>query len=118
MLKIDYLIWLIVIPLELQRGYSEDAAEADEGMANGPVPEDSSRNRKSRKSVKVPSRPTRAGSISKDYERSNQMNGSLDPGKMPRASSELQLNSRRKDHTPDPDSKDGKKKSRGKSPFR
>ena len=106
---------------ELQRGYSEDAAEADEGMVNGPVPEDSSRNRLSRKSMKVPSRQTRAGSISKmqDYDRSsNQMNGSLDPGKMARASSELQLNLRRKDQTPDPDSKDGKKKSRGKSPFR
>jgi len=94
-------------------------------MVNGAGGEDGSRSRLAKrgtlgKSVKLHSQ--RAGSTSKmlDYDNSSQLNGSTGTGhgKMERATSELQIPLRRKDLTPDPDSKDEKKKSRGKSPFR
>ena len=106
---------------ELQRGYSEDVAENDDMMMH----HDDDRGRsntgvKRGKSMKAPpQKPTRSGSsrqLQQQYEGEN----ALDPTKLPRASSEMQLNRSKTSHgmTPDPESKEEKKKSRGKSPFR
>ena len=67
----------------------------------------------------TPQKPARSGSsrqLQQQYEGEN----ALDPTKLPRASSEMQLNRSKAPHglTPDPESKEEKKKSRGKSPFR
>lgn len=89
-------------------------------MVNGNAEEGRSRGTKRgtlNKSVKSPTRPQRAGSVSKMHDSSSQMNGSTGHGKMERAASELHIMRRKDGTTPDPDSGE-KKKNRGKSPFR
>lgn len=65
--------------LGLQRGYSEDAVEADELIMNGPSPDSPPSKMKHK-----PSRPLRRGSLSRNatYDKleNTQMNGSLEPG--------------------------------------
>ncbi|CAG7728856.1 unnamed protein product, partial [Allacma fusca] len=105
---------------ELQRGYSEDVVESDDMMLTDSH-DDRSRGLKRGKSTKVPpTKPARSGSISRQLQYDQSTGATLDTTKLPRASSEMQLNRSKKDHalTPDPEAKEEKKKSRGKSPFR
>nr|CAD7424343.1 unnamed protein product [Timema monikensis] len=95
----------------LQRGYSDDAAEADEMMMNGPSPDSPPSKLKHK-----PSRPPRKGSLSRNTTFELQINGPLQQGKMHRSTSELDLNAY-DGMTNNIDSKDDKKK-RGRSPFR
>nr|CAD7437731.1 unnamed protein product [Timema bartmani] len=95
----------------LQRGYSDDAAEADEMMMNGPSPDSPPSKLKHK-----PSRPPRKGSLSRNTTFDLQINGPLQQGKMHRSTSELDLNAY-DGMTNNIDSKDDKKK-RGRSPFR
>jgi hypothetical protein len=66
--------------LGLQRGYSEDAVEADELIMNGPSPDSPPSKLKHK-----PSRPPRRGSLSRNgtYDKMEniQMNGTLEPGR-------------------------------------
>lgn len=65
--------------LGLQRGYSEDAVEADELIMNGPSPDSPPSKLKHK-----PSRPPRRGSLSRNttYDKMDnmQLNGTLEPG--------------------------------------
>jgi hypothetical protein len=69
-----------LFPLGLQRGYSEDAVEADELIINGPSPDSPPSKLKHK-----PSKPPRRGSLSRNatYDKleSTQMNGTVEPGR-------------------------------------
>ncbi|XP_033608233.1 ryanodine receptor isoform X6 [Cryptotermes secundus] len=103
----------------LQRGYSEDAVEADELIMNGPSPDSPPSKLKHK-----PSRPPRRGSLSRnttyDKMENMQLNGTLEPGKMQRSTSDVDLNlyngADRMINNQE-SVKDDKKK-RGRSPFR
>ncbi|KAJ8867413.1 hypothetical protein PR048_031214 [Dryococelus australis] len=105
----------------LQRGYSEDAAEADEIMMRTSPESPQSPSKLKHK----PSRPPRKGSLSRnatfDRLENAQLNGPMDgaylfSGKMHRSTSELDLNAY-DGMVNNIDLKDDKKK-RGRSPFR
>ncbi|XP_063236802.1 ryanodine receptor isoform X2 [Bacillus rossius redtenbacheri] len=100
----------------LQRGYSEDAAEADEMMMRTSPESPQSPSKLKHK----PSRPPRKGSLSRnatfDRVENAQINGPMDRGKMHRSTSELDLNAY-DGLGNNMDLKDDKKK-RGRSPFR
>jgi hypothetical protein len=74
----SWLMWNLFL-LGLQRGYSEDAVEADELIMTGPSPDSPPSKLKHK-----PSRPPRRGSLSRNatYDKldSAQMNGTLEPG--------------------------------------
>jgi len=76
---IAYCLMWNLFPLGLQRGYSEDAVEADELIMNGPSPDSPPSKLKHK-----PSRPPRRGSLSRNatYDKleNTQMNGTLEPG--------------------------------------
>ena len=79
--------------LDLQRGYSDDAAEADDGMMNGPMADETrgralKRGTAAGKAVKSPTRMTRAGSTSRmiNYDQSNMLNGVVEPSRLDRKS--------------------------------
>ncbi|XP_046677460.1 LOW QUALITY PROTEIN: ryanodine receptor-like [Homalodisca vitripennis] len=91
----------------LHRDYSEDAVEADEMMLNATP---------STRRKKQPARPPRKGSLSRNEDMPQMMNGTLEPGKMNRSTSELDLNRYNAEGQLMQD-KDDKKK-RGRSPFR
>ncbi|XP_067007679.2 ryanodine receptor [Anabrus simplex] len=102
----------------LQRGYSEDAVEADELIMNGPSTESPPSKAKNR-----PSRPPRKGSLSRNPTYDNMekalTNGPLDSGTMHRSTSDVDLNRYNIDGMMNNQDaiKDDKKK-RGRSPFR
>ncbi|XP_014249566.1 ryanodine receptor isoform X2 [Cimex lectularius] len=93
----------------LQRGYSEDAVEADEviGPSSSPMMKS--------KLKSTPSRPPRKGSLSRQEDMTH-LNGTLESGlgAMNRSTSELDFNRYNGEIS---DGKDDKKK-RGRSPFR
>jgi hypothetical protein len=74
------LAYFRLFPLGLQRGYSEDAVEADELIMNGPSPDSPPSKLKHK-----PSRPPRRGSLSRNatYDKleNTQMNGTVEPGR-------------------------------------
>ena len=85
-LKLQYhqhilMLWYLFVS-GLQRGYSEDAVEADELIMNGPSPDSPPSPSKLKHK---PSRPPRRGSLSRNATFDNlgnaQMNGTLEPGK-------------------------------------
>ncbi|XP_069698288.1 ryanodine receptor isoform X7 [Periplaneta americana] len=105
----------------LQRGYSEDAVEADEIIMNGPSPESPTSPSKLKHK---PSRPPRRGSLSRNATYDNldnaQMNGTIDPGKMQRSTSDVDLNQYNgvDGMVNNQDALKDDKKKRGRSPFR
>ncbi|XP_049853809.1 ryanodine receptor isoform X5 [Schistocerca gregaria] len=104
----------------LQRGYSEDVVEADEIIMNGPTPDSP---QSPSKLKNRPSRPPRKGSLSRNATYDNMenalTNGMLEPGKIHRSTSDMDLNRYNMDGmVNNQDAIRDDKKKRGRSPFR
>lgn len=104
----------------LQRGYSEDVVEADEIIMNGPTPDSP---QSPSKLKNRPSRPPRKGSLSRNATYDNMenalTNGMLEPGKIHRSTSDMDLNRYNIDGMANnQDAIRDDKKKRGRSPFR